>query len=319
MEIDENAGLSANPAVAAEPAEFRADAHEPCVDCAARATAPTEEFVYAIGKLDVRFPSIGIEREFQQRRARLAPALSEGASRGAQIREVLESNRHLASRMCYFLTVGGVPAYVVAPTSSIQREDFFEAVAHVGDGDYWSVVIGRRGPMAPPSACGGLLAPIVACDQLYSFAIDEWHASLEGQLERALDARKIAKKNFATSARELFGEIVHSTENLGATDAHRALNYLLLQHPGLFLAAAERVGTQTVDRIETRLIHGLGTRRLVAVILVFVDLTTGVAERLFTRVDVTEEWPFVADGAAGDRPALGLMPFVENQLLSMAY
>ena len=30
-------------------------------------------------------------------------------------------------------------------------------------------------------------------------------------------------------------------------------------------------------------------------IATFVEVTTGVTERLFTRIDVTEEWPFVAD------------------------
>jgi hypothetical protein len=322
MDSEETGGVAVETAVAANPHELSPDVGSSgacCAECEARNAAPSEELVYAIGKLDVRFPSIGVEREFQQRKARLGPASEADASRGSQIREVLEANRHLAARMCYILSVGGVPAYIVAPTSSSQRDDIFDAIAHAADMDHWSVLIGRRGPMAGPGVCGGLLAPIVACDQLYSFGIDEWQASLESQLRPALDSRKITKKTFTAVAQEVFGQIVHSTENLGATDAHRALNYLLLQHPGIFLAAAERSGKQTLDRIETRLIRGLGTRRVVAVILVFVELTTGVVERLFSRVDVTEEWPFISEGIEGDRPGLGLMPFIENPLLGMGY
>jgi hypothetical protein len=322
MDSEETGEVAVETAVAADPREPDADPVSSgacCPECEARSAAQAEELVYAIGKLDVRFPSIGIEREFQQRKARLGRASEAGASRGSQIREVLEENRHLATRMCYILTVGGVPAYVVAPTSSSQRDDIFDAIAHAAHTNHWSVLIGRRGPMAGPGVCGGLLAPIVACDQLYSFAIEEWQATLESQLRPALESRKIAKKTFTTVAQEVFGQIVHSTENLGATDVHRALNYLLLQHPGIFLAAAERSGKQTLERIETRLIRGLGTRRVVAVILVFVDLATGVAERLFSRVDVTEEWPFISEGIEGDRPGLGLMPFIENPLLSVGY
>ena len=34
------------------------------------------------------------------------------------------------------------------------------------------VVIGMRGPNAPPETCNGLIVPIVAFDQLYSFDVD---------------------------------------------------------------------------------------------------------------------------------------------------
>ena len=54
-------------------------------------------------------------------------------------------------------------------------------------------------------------------------------------------------------------------------------------------------------------------------ILTFVDLATGVPERLFARVDITEEWPFVAEGTDGGRSPLGLRPFVENALLTAVY
>jgi hypothetical protein len=56
---------------------------------------------------------------------------------------------------------------------------------------------------------------------------------------------------------------------------------------------------------------GIGNR-VVTIILTFIDLTTGVPERLFSRVDVTEEWPFVADVSHGGAPPLGLQPFVET-------
>jgi hypothetical protein len=107
----------------------------------------------------------------------------------------------------------------------------------------------------------------------------------------------------------MFREIVCMPENLGVSDGHRALNYLLVQHPGIFLAAAERRGHR-LDRIETRVMQAMGTRRHVAVILTFLDLATGVPERLYCSVDVTEEWPFVV-GAEGGMAPLGMAPFVE--------
>jgi hypothetical protein len=68
-----------------------------------------------------------------------------------------------------------------------------------------------------------------------------------------------------------------------------------------------------LDRIETRVSQAAGGRRHVAVILIFLDRGTGVPERLYCTVDVTEEWPFVVslEGAA---PPLGFAPFLDNVL-----
>ena len=64
-------------------------------------------------------------------------------------------------------------------------------------------------------------------------------------------------------------------------------------------------------------IRGPGPR-VVAIVLTFLDTTTGVPERLFCRVDVTEEWPFVAGEGASQSP-IGLTPFVDNELFGMAF
>ncbi len=115
---------------------------------------------------------------------------------------------------------------------------------------------------------------------------------------------------------DLFTRLTTSTESFGAGDTQRALNYVLMQHPGPFLAAAERTKTGLLDRIETRQLADMGARKIIAVIFTFVDRTTGVAERLFCRVDVTEEWPFVPDTPSGAPGPLALQPYVENELWS---
>jgi hypothetical protein len=221
--------------------------------------------------------------------------------------------------VCFVFMIGGVPAYVVAPVGSHTRSEVMDAVEHGQDSEHVCVIVGRAGPMTAPEHCGGVVAPIAAVSQIYSFALEDWSAGLRAQLEPALKSKKIVSTKFTSVAREMFKHAVNSTENLGASDTHRALNYALLQHPGLFLAAAERTDKQLLDRIETRMIHGLGSRRQVALILTFVDLATGVAERLFTRIDVTEPWPFVADNADGSRAPLGLTPFVESGSFGLGF
>ncbi len=87
--------------------------------------------------------------------------------------------------------VGGLPAYVVAPAAMEVRDALVDAVGRAMEPDTWSIVIGRRGPMTTPGTCGGLLAPMVACDQLYTFTVDELVGQLSDRLAPALAARKL--------------------------------------------------------------------------------------------------------------------------------
>lgn len=295
------------------PATTAADtAHAPCPGCASRAQAP-QHYVYALGRIEVRFPTLGLEREYQQRERAQGP---EPEGRLARLCAVLQKNPHLAAQACYLFTVGGSPAYILAPAGNYLRGELFEALAAGETENAYAVVVGRLGPMAPPQACGGVLAPALLVDQLYTFRLDEWSGTLGQTVAAALADRGIPPERFDETARALFRRIVQSTENVGATDVHRALNYLIMQHPGIFLIAAEKREKHVLDRIETRLVQGVSGRRQVAVILAFVEQSTGIPERWFTRVDVTEEWPFVSDGDGGRGP-LGLMPWLENSMLGM--
>lgn len=280
---------------------------------------PPEQYIYALGRIEVRFPSLGIEREFQQREMQMPGSKTNKLSRQQRVNNVLEANQHLAYRMCYLLTVGGIPSYVIGPANWRVRQDLLQALANSDRPDSWCIVIGKRGPVSTPAVCGGILAPILACDQVYWFALDDWCTSLESSVKAVLQKRKISAELFARTAKELFQRVVSSVDNLGFTNAHRALNYLLTQHPGIFLTAAEHAGKYSLDRIETREIPNMGTRQVVAVIMTFLDLTTGVPERLFCRVDITEEWPFMADHPDGSRSPLALSPFVESGVLGMLF
>lgn len=287
-----------------------------CEECAARAEAAVEQLIYAIGTLDVRFPTVGVEREFQQRERAMPGELPAG--RGERLAHVLRANPHLWSRVCFVFSVGNVPAYIVTPSGQHVFHRMVEAVAGEAGSDAFAVLIGRRVGTAAPASCGGLLAPMIICDQLYPSKVEEWVEELGTRLEGALKKKDFEKKRFSTIAREVFHRVVQSTENIGSLDSHRALNFVLVQHPGLALSAYERSNSM-LDRIETRIVQGTDLRRIVAVILTFVDRATGVPERTFCRVDVTEEWPFLIDGASPGVPALGLMPYVENALLGPGY
>jgi hypothetical protein len=260
----------------------------------------------------MRFPTVGVEREFQQRERYILGGEGKKASnRWVRIAEVLAANDHLARAVCFVHSVGGLPAYVVTPTSTSTLNALTESLRHHDRNDGWELLIGRRGFMATPTTCAGLLAPVVLCDALYSFTLGEFTTELAKRAQPVLDAAKIAADDFEESARDVFARITTSAENIGGLDSHRALNYLLVQHPGIFVAAAQRARRAILDSIETRVMEAASSRRLVTVIFTFIDKATGVPERLFARVDVAEEWPFLTESAHAGAAPLGLASYVD--------
>jgi hypothetical protein len=149
-----------------------------------------------------------------------------------------------------------------------------------------NLVIGMRGPVAPPEICNGLMLPVVGFDQIYSF-------SREGLMETIPRPEK-AEEGFAAAAEEVFDLILQMTDNAGATDEHRALNYLAMRYPAIYATTADQFARNaSLTGVDVRPSPLSGARRIVEVIFSFTNRSTDVTEKFFTRVDVTEEFPFL--------------------------
>jgi hypothetical protein len=100
--------------------------------------------------------------------------------------------------------------------------------------------------------------------------------------------------DFRSAAEELFYRIMQMADNAGATDEHRALNYLAVRYPAIYSTATEQYqNNASLTAVEARPSRLSGVRNIVEVIFSFTNRETDVTEKYFVRVDVTEEWPFL--------------------------
>ncbi|MDA2915032.1 hypothetical protein MYX77_13955, partial [Acidobacteriia bacterium AH_259_A11_L15] len=94
---------------------------------------------------------------------------------------------------------------------------------------------------------------------------------------------------FTATAQELFMRIMQMVDNAGATDDHRALNYLAMRYPAIYATAAEAFGrNSSLTAVDVRTSPLSGVRKIVEVIFSFTHRETDVTEKSFVRVDVTE-------------------------------
>ncbi len=246
-------------------------------------------FVYALGQIEPRFPSLAVEKEFVQVTGR---ADSAGLTDREALQAVLSdrANRYLARQLCWVFVIEGMETYVLAPRDSADLELLVEAVRPRPRPTDLDVVIGLRGPLAPPEACNGLVIPVVAFDQLYSFDRD----ALLQAIPRPEDIPEKEDKRFRTTAEELLDWILQVADNAGATDEHRALNYLAVRYPAIYArTTAAHANNASLTAVDVRPSRLSGVRKVVDVIFAYTNRQTDVTEKYFARVDVTEEFPFL--------------------------
>jgi hypothetical protein len=263
-----------------------AAAPAPCPTCAPVPASQARSYVYALGRIEPRFPSPAVEKEFAQVTGR---AETKGKTDREAMQAVLSAreNRYLARQLCWVLALQGLETYLLMPRDSADFDLLVEAVRPTPRPTDLDVVIGLRGPVAPPEMCNGLMVPIVVFDQIYSFDRDALIKSIPRP-------EKVAAKEFHPAAEELFDRIMQMTDNAGATDENRALNYLVVRYPAIYAKVAEQFATNaSLSAVEVRSSPLSAVRRIVDVIFSFTNRTTDVTEKFFVRVDVTEEFPFL--------------------------
>jgi PatG C-terminal len=259
-----------------------------CGTCSpAGAAAKTNpSYVYALGRIQARFPSLAVEREFAQLAGH---SKVEGLTDRETVYSVLsqQANRYLARQMCWVFTVEGLESYVLLPRDPGDFDLLVDTVRLAPRATDVDIVIGTRGPMAPPELSGGLTIPLVMFDQIYSFDVD----SLINSIPRT---EGISAERFGVVAEELFSRIQQLADNTGTSDENRALNYLAVRYPAIYTHAAESFGrNRSLTEVTARPSRLSGVRNIVDVIFSFTHRETDVTEKHLVRVDVTERFPFL--------------------------
>lgn len=243
-------------------------------------------FIFSLGSINARYPSLGIEKEVAQaQRAIDTSGMTDSQAFHAVLSE--PGNGYLARQLCWVLSVEGLEAYILRPRTTDDYALLVETIREQPKPTDVDVVIGRRGPIAPASVCNGVQVPIVTVDHVYSFDRDDLISALPRP-------DGISDDEFGAAAAEVLDRIMQLADNVGATDEHRALNYLAVRYPAIYHYTAEAFETNSsLVSVDVRPSRLSGARNIVDVILSYRNRVSDAPRQVFTRVDVTEEFPFL--------------------------
>ncbi len=274
------------PVTSPNPGDLAGNAKSNCPTCGGGFTASPPSYVYAIGRIEPRFPQLSVEKEFAQATGR---ADTGGLTDRHAMHQVLTrpENRYLARQLCWVMTIEGLETYILMPRESGDLSLLLETVRAAPRVTDVDVVIGLKGPIAPPTLCNGLTVPIVIFDRVYSFDVDSLIGSIPHPEGEDPD-------RFKTTAEEVFSRVTQIADNAGDADNHRALNYLAVRYPAIYARTAEEFARNfSLTGVEVRPSPLGGTRKVVEVIFSYTDRRSDFTEKFFVRVDVTEEFPFL--------------------------
>src|SRR6266581_768352 len=104
-----------------------AAAPAPCPTCAPVPASQARSYVYALGRIEPRFPSPAVEKEFAQVTGRTH---TKGKTDQEAMQAVLSAreNRYLARQLCWVLTLQGLETYLLTPRDSADFDLLVEAV-----------------------------------------------------------------------------------------------------------------------------------------------------------------------------------------------
>lgn len=263
---------------------------------------PVATPIYALGRLETRFPTLGFRQEFICRLNTLKPGGGDPLDETilprdeprSTIAHVLKVFPHLARSIHFYISVDEELCYWFQPTDQKMLDQVIEALALMDHPDAQVAAIGTKTPNAGVLTELGTSAQVLACSLIEPFSIFGCHNgiidpdSLYAMFRNALIAA-CSNENDCSSldSPSKFAEILHRIVgvpgNIGDQPEHRALNYLALHYPGAYLLAAHSAA------IETQLLRK-GPRSVVQIS--FIHETKSVIGTV--KIDVTDEWPFLS-------------------------
>ena len=136
-------------------------------------------YVYVLGQIEARFPNRSIEKGYVQILERSKSANFEHQQAFYSVLSQPE-NRYLARKLSWILTKEGVPIYILLPTGPEDLDILLDAIRPSACSLDRQVVVGRKGPVAPPEMCG-LEVPMVLVDHLYSLEYNDFIKSIRSE------------------------------------------------------------------------------------------------------------------------------------------
>jgi hypothetical protein len=276
-------------------------------------------YVYTIGRINYTYPSESIRLEFFEafRRAGIALNVEEGDA--VRILLTAEENRreyrYLARQLCWVYTVGRVETYILIITDPLDLDTLIDTITDptrrvtnlLSENPYIDLIVGVKGPIAPPGKCGTLILPTVYLDQVASYRVEDVKKAIKEHERFPTGEERTNWEN--TIDKDVFPRLIEAATNEGIPDETRAVNFLVFRYVDIYIESALLANppppvrgqppaiSYDLESVIPKPARQYGMRKVVEVIFHFRSRQAGGYTKMFVvRVDVSGEFPHLASG-----------------------
>lgn len=246
-------------------------------------------YVHAIGRIRPFFPSRDVEKEYQQLLPVPPPP---GVTTDEQrLQYVLQQNPFLAREMGWSFAVQEVDIYRLRPQTQLELQAFVASIVPKDPTQTtYDAVIGA---LEPGLDLQGDL-PGATVNRTFQFSLKD----LATQVITALSSQGVTPLPSQAQILEIFEDMLQLADNTGDADELRALNYVSINYPDVYVAqygptVQGTPSTVYFAGVEVRRSALGGGRVIVDVILRYENQASGLVSRYYTSVDVTGQYPFL--------------------------
>jgi hypothetical protein len=243
--------------------------------------------VYAIGRIHHFFPAMDIRKEYLQLLQEQPPG--DPSTEDQSLQQVLKQHPFLAREMGWSFLIGNVETYHLSAAAPDVLDQLVTSICPKDPAlTTYDVIVGAQEPTLSSELPG------VAVNWTFQFTLQELAVSVVATL-RKQGVQSPPSKEYILG---VFDDMLQLANNAGDADEHRALNYVSVNYPDVYIAqgTAQEQTSQApalFAGVETRRSELGGGRTIIDVILRFQSQSTGLTTRYFTSVDVSGQFPFL--------------------------
>jgi len=260
-------------------------------------------YVYALGRTSYIPPSPSIKYEIDQAkfRANIKDVSDDVGLKKLLTGDNMQENFYLARQLCWIFNLGSIETYIVSPASIYELHNLIEMLSLPPRQNYKrlieeqniDLVVGIKGPVSPPGMCANYILPMVKADQVQTYKISDILDNLYKTWYKEIG---ITEDKYQSTIYEIFSQMLELSNNEGATDENRALNFVILRAASIYMEAAKLYNKGLrLDHVRPKPVMNIGSRKIVEVLFYFRERAPGLLMETFSiKVDVTGEFPFLA-------------------------
>lgn len=280
------------------------NSNEECSCKKGNAMMQQPNYIFALGRITFEYPNESVRYEVALSRAAEGIDASIGDREGLYrllSGDLKNQYLYLSRQICWLYTIGNTSTYILIPGDPFFYDLFIQTLAHppsrpfeiISNEPILDNIVGVKGAIG---TCANVILPMVRVDRLKTIRVEDVRNNIRSIADDSYNSdMRISQDEYRTSMSFVLDRMLQFSENEGATDGQRALNFLTLNSRNIYteILRIQSRENAVLDNVVPTPPRMIGNKKIVDVVFYFRS-QEGLRTFMYAiSVNVTGEFPFL--------------------------